>query len=245
MLIRNLIRQATKVGNSENTTQYIEYLYQFEKFRNTLNLTLSLIKQNRLLFEVYREGLVDTEEGVCKTIQSSSANRYVIVLRRSNPYIIVHELSHMVENELNLKLEKEFLHKVYQDIEQNLKQANILVQRIIGQVIFKEIQAYQTAKSRASELFARYFELFAWAQEVYPKDKEYLISTQDLNRVFLATDQWKKSCLDQQIMDRIDKQIKDYSNKTAIQDVTKVKSNWTGKFSPGGKKISSIFGDDD
>lgn len=135
---------------------------------------------------------MDMEEGVCKTIQSSVANRYVIVLRRSNPYIIVRELSHMVENELNLKREQEFLHKVYQDIKQNPKQANILVQRIIGQVIFKEIQAYQTAKSRASELFARYFELFAWAQEVYPKDKEYLIRTQDLNRVFLAADQWNK-----------------------------------------------------
>ncbi len=113
MLIKNLIKQATKVGSSENVIRYIEYLYQFEKFRNILNLTLSLIKQNRLSFEMYQEGLV------------------------------------------------EFLHKVYQDIEQNLKQANILVQKIIGQVIFKEIQAYQIAKSRASELFARYFELFA------------------------------------------------------------------------------------
>ncbi|NSM56172.1 hypothetical protein HET73_00385 [Wolbachia endosymbiont of Atemnus politus] len=245
MLIRNLIKQATQIGNSEDIARYIEYLYQFEKFRNTLNLTLSLIKQNRLSFEVYQEGLVDTEEGVCKTIKSSGANRYIIVLRRSNPYIIVHELSHMVENELNLSLEQEFLYKVYQDIEQNLKRANILVQKIIGQVIFKEIQAYQTAKSRASELFARYFELFAWAQEVYPKDKEYLIRTQDLNKVFLATDQWKKSCLDPQTMDRIDKEVKKYSYKTAIQDVTQVKSSWTGKFSPGGKKISSIFGDDD
>ncbi len=218
MLIGNLIKQATRVGNSENTIRYIEYLYQFEKFRNTLNLTLSLIKQNRLLFEIYQEGLMDMEEGVCKTIQSCSANRYVIVLRRSNPYIIVHELSHMVENELHLSLEQEFLHKVYQDVEQNLKQANILVQKIISQVIFKEIQAYQTAKSRASELFARYFELFAWAQEVYPKDKEYLIRTQDLNKVFLATDQWKNSCLDPQMMDRIDKEIKEYSNKTATKD---------------------------
>ena len=231
MLIGNLIKQATRVGNSENTIRYIEYLYQFEKFRNTLNLTLSLIKQNRLLFEIYQEGLMDMEEGVCKTIQSCSANRHVIVLRRSNPYIIVHELSHMVENELHLSLEQEFLHKVYQDVEQNLKQANILVQKIISQVIFKEIQAYQTAKSRASELFARYFELFAWAQEVYPKDKEYLIRTQDLNKVFLATDQWKKSCLDPQMMDRIDKEIKEYSNKTATKDVTKVQSSWTNKFS--------------
>ena len=245
MLLGGLKKQANRVGNSENTIRYIEYLYQFEKFRNTLNLTLSLIKQNRLLFEIYQEGLMDMEEGVCKTIQSCSANRHVIVLRRSNPYIIVHELSHMVENELHLSLEQEFLHKVYQDVEQNLKQANILVQEIISQVIFKEIQAYQTAKSRASELFARYFELFAWAQEVYPKDKEYLIRTQDLNKVFLATDQWKKSCLDPQMMDRIDKEIKEYSNKTATKDVTKVQSSWTNKFSPGGKKISSIFGDDD
>ncbi|APR97769.1 WD_0702 family putative metalloprotease [Wolbachia endosymbiont of Folsomia candida] len=244
MLIKNLIKQATKVGSSENTTRYIEYLYQFEKFKNTLNLTLSLIKQNRLSFEIYPEGLVDMEEGVCKTIRSSGVNRYVIVLRRSNPYIIVHELSHMVENELELNLDQEFLHKVYQDVEQNLKQSNILVQKIIGQVIFKEIQAYQSAKSRASELFARYFELFAWAQEVYPKDKEYLIRTQDLNKVFFSTNEWKKSCLDLQIVSKLDKEIKEYSNRIATKDVTKVQSNWSNKFSSGGKKIGSIFGDD-
>lgn len=81
MLIRNLIKQATQVGNSENVIQYVKYLYQFEKFRNTLNLTLSLIKQTRLSFEIYQEGLVDMEEGVCKTIRSSGLNKYVIVLR--------------------------------------------------------------------------------------------------------------------------------------------------------------------
>lgn len=137
MLIRNLIKQATQVGNSENVIQYVKYLYQFEKFRNTLNLTLSLIKQNRLSFEIYQEGLVDMEEGVCKTIRSSGLNKYVIVLRRSNPYIIVHELSHMVENELNLSLEQEFLYKVYQDIEQNLKQSNILVQKLLVKLYLK------------------------------------------------------------------------------------------------------------
>lgn len=245
MLIRNLIRQATQVGDSESVIRYIDYLYQFEKFRGTLNLTLSLIKQNRLSFEIYQEGLVDVEEGMCKTIRSSGVNRYVIVLRRSNPYIIVHELSHMVENELNLSLEQEFLHKVYLDVEQNLKQANVLIQKIIGQVIFKEIQAYQTAKSRASELFARYFELFAWAQEIYPKDKEFLISTQDLNKVFLATDKWKKSFLDPKIIEKLDKEIKDYSSKVAFKDVNKVQSKWINKFSPGSKKIGSIFGDSD
>ncbi|WP_353278648.1 hypothetical protein [Wolbachia endosymbiont (group B) of Longitarsus flavicornis] len=244
MLIRNLIKQATQVGNSENVIQYVKYLYQFEKFRNTLNLTLSLIKQNRLSFEIYQEGLLDMEEGVCKTIRSFGLNKYVIVLRRSNPYIIVHELSHMVENELNLSLEQEFLHKVYQDIEQNLKQSNILVQKIIGQVIFKEIQAYQTAKSRASELFARYFELFAWAQEVYPKDREYLIRTQDLNKVFLATDKWKRSYLDSQIMNKVDQKVKEHSKKTVLKDVTTIQSSWTNKNSLRGKRIGSIFEDD-
>lgn len=122
---------------------------------------------------------------------------------------------------------------------------NILVQKIIGQIIFEEIQAYQTAKSRASELFARYFELFAWAKEVYPKDKEYLIRTEDLNKVFLATNKWKKSCLDLQIMEKIDKEVKEYSNKTAFKDINKVQSSWTNKFSPGSKRIGSIFGDSD
>lgn len=244
MLIRNLIKQATRVGGSESVIHYIEYLYQFEKFRNTLNLTLSLIKQNRLLFEIYQEGLVDAEEGLCRTIRSSSGvNRYVIVLRRANPYIIVHELSHMVENELNLSLEQEFIHKICQDVEQNFKQSNILVQNLINQVIFKEIQAYQGVKSRASELFARYFELFAWAQEVYPRDKKYLIRTRDLNTVFLNTNNWKNSYLDSQIMSTIDREIREHSNKTAIKDVNKVQIKWANKFSPGGKKIDSIFED--
>lgn len=66
---------------------------------------MSLIKKNSLSFEIYQEGLLDMEEGVCKTIRSSGVNKYVIVLRRSNPYIIVHELTHMVINELNLSLE--------------------------------------------------------------------------------------------------------------------------------------------
>ncbi|MDD9331175.1 MAG: hypothetical protein PV340_00645 [Wolbachia sp.] len=244
MLIKNLIKQATRVGNSENTIQYIEYLYQFEKFKNTLNLTLSLIKQNRLSFEIHQARLVDMEEGVCKTTRSSGINRYVIVLRRSNTYTIVHELSHMVENELDLNLEHDFLNKINKDVEQNLKQSNILVQKIIGQIIFKEIQAYQSVKSRSSELFARYFELFAWAQEVYSKDKEYLIRTQDLDKVFLSTNKWKKDYLDTQIMNKIDREIKEYSNKTPIKDVSKVQSRWTNKLSPCEKKISSIFGDD-
>jgi hypothetical protein len=33
------------------------------------------------------------------------------------------------------------------------------------------------------------------------------------------------------MMDRIDKEIKEYSNKTATKDVTKVQSSWTNKFS--------------
>lgn len=241
MLVKDLIRQATKVGNYENIVYYIEYLYQFEKFRNILNLALSLIKQKRLVFEIHKEGLTDIEEGLCKTIRSLGINKYVVIFRRSNPYVIVHELSHMIENELNLDLEQEFIYKIYQDIEQNFKQSNQLVQRIINQVIFKEIQAYQGVKSRSSELFARYFELFAWAQEVYPKDKEYLIRTKDLNRIFCNVNSWKNKYLDLQMIKLIDEEVKNYSSKTAIKDINKIQTNWIGKFSPRGKKINSIF----
>jgi hypothetical protein len=244
MLIRELIQQATKVGNSENTIDYVEYLYQFEQFRNILNLTLSLIKQNRLSFELYQASMVEKEEGLCKTIQTSTVNKYVIILRRSNPYIIVHELSHMVEKEIDLMLEQEFIHRIYQDVNQNLNQSSILVQKIIEQIIFKEIQAYQGIKSRASELFARYFELFAWAQEVYPKDKEYLIRTQDLNKVFSHTNEWKKSQLDPRMLNKIDVEIKNYSNKTIIKDVNTIQTKWTNKISSKYRKNNSIFGDE-
>ncbi|WP_168464683.1 WD_0702 family putative metalloprotease [Wolbachia endosymbiont of Ctenocephalides felis wCfeT] len=248
-LIRDLVKQATSVGDYEDLTRYIEYLYQFEQFRNMLNLALSLIKQNRLSFGVYQEGPVDMEEGTCETIKSPSGlNRYVVIVKRSNPYIVVHEISHMVEKELNLDLdmrkECKFYSIIYQDLSQNLNKANILVQNIVKQILIKEIGAYRTTKLQASEVFARYFEVFAWAQEVYPKDKKYLIRTHDLNTLFFATNRWKKNFLDPQIMDKLDKEIKEYSSKTPLKKVEEVRSGWADKFSPRRKKADSIFGDD-
>ncbi len=238
-IIRGLVKKSTKVGNSEDIIGYIDYLYQFEKFRNILNLTLSLIKQDRLSFEI-SPMIYSMEEGLCKTVQYSGIKRYVIVLRKLNPYIIVHELAHMVENELGLSLEEDFIHKVYQDMSQNFAQSNLLAQKLINQVIFKEIKAYDSIKLRASELFARFFELFAWAQEMYPQDKEYLIRTQDLNKIFLYTNQWKRSYLNLLIMRKLDNEIKEYSNKTMVKDARTVQAKWANKVFHRNKN-NSIF----
>ena len=240
MLITNLIKKGVKFGDSEDIICYIKHLYEFEKFRNILNLTFSLIKQNRLSFEVYREGLIESNEGLCRTIRSAGINKYVIILRKSNPYIIIHELAHMVERELNLVLSQEFIHVVYRDIEQNLKQSNLLVKQLIDQVIFKEIKAYHSVEERASELFARYFELFSWSQEVYPKDRKYLIRMKDLDRVFFGTNDWKKNCLDFQLMNVTDKEFR---NSFITKDINKSRTEWNNKFVFRGKRIKSIFDD--
>jgi hypothetical protein len=236
-MIRNLIKQSTKIGDSKKIIFYVEYLYQFEKFKNIFNLTLSLIKQGRLSFE-FSPITYSMEEGLCRTVQDSGVNKYMIILKKLNPYIIVHELVHMVENELNLTLEQDFVHKFYQDMNQNFTKSNLLVQRLINQVIFKEIRAYDTIKSRTSELFARFFELFAWAQEIYPQDKQYLIRTQDLDKIFLYTNQWKQSYLDPLIMSRLDSEIKEYSDKIIVKDIRTVQTKWTNKIS---NKNNSIF----
>ncbi|MBV0899192.1 MAG: hypothetical protein KTV77_00190 [Wolbachia endosymbiont of Fragariocoptes setiger] len=240
MSITNLIKKGIKCGDSEDIIHYIIHLYEFEKFRNILNLAFSLIKQNRLSFEVYKEGLIENNEGLCRITRSAGTNKYVIVLRRSNPYIIVHELSHMVEHELNLVLSQEFIHVVYRDIEQNLKQSNLLVKQLIDQVIFKEIKAYQSVKERASELFARYFELFSWSQEVYPKDRKYLVRIKDLDRVFFYTNDWKKNYLDLQLMNVIDKEFR---SSFITKDINKSRTEWNNKFVFRGKRINSIFDD--
>ncbi len=240
-MIRSLIKQSTKIGNSEDIICHIEYLYQFEKFRNILNLTLSLIKQDRLSFEI-SPMIYSIGDGLCKTVQHSGIKKYVIVLKKLYPYIIVHELAHMVKNELNLILEEEFIHRVYQDMNQNFAKSNILVQKLINQVIFKEIKTYNSIKSRASELFARFFELFAWTQEMYPQDKEYCICMRDLDKVFLYTNQWKQSCLDLLMMSKVDNEIKEYSDKIMIKEARTVQAKWTNKIFHRNKKNNSMFG---
>ncbi|WP_333023124.1 WD_0702 family putative metalloprotease [Wolbachia endosymbiont of Pentidionis agamae] len=237
MLLRKLLKCGIKTKGAESIIQYVEYLYKFLKFRNILNLTLSLIKQNRLSFEVKP---LMTAGGLCQTNRSANLNTYIIMIRKINPYIIIHELAHMIEEELDLNLEHKFFPNIQQDIQQNLKQSNILVQNIINQVIFTEIKSYGDTKSRISELFARYFELFAWAQEVYPKDRDYLIRTQDLNKIFFNANKWKENDLDVKINRIIDKEIQSYSSTVPIIDINKIPSKWGDKTSYK-KKIGSIF----
>lgn len=247
MLIQELIKQATILGESKKIAGFINYTYGFWTFRNIINLTLSLIKLNKLSFKVYPKRFSEKTEGFCETVQlgnNRNLNRYAITIKEPSPYVVIHEIAHMVEKEMNLNLQLEFLPVVYQDVQQNLKSSNMLIQRIINHIIFTEIKAYPDSQ-RASELFARYFELFAWTQEVYPKDREYLIRTSDLDRVFSNTNKWREGSLNPKLISAIDKEISAYSSTRPIIRSDKVQSKWSNKVpSSSYKNIKSKFNDE-
>ncbi|WP_339047263.1 hypothetical protein [Candidatus Mesenet endosymbiont of Phosphuga atrata] len=246
-IIQKLIKQATILGESEKIAEFMYYTYRFQIFRNILNLALSLIKVGRLSFKVLPKRFSEKTEGLCETLQlgnSPKSKQYIITIKELSPYVIIHEISHMVEKEMNLDLQKEFLPIVHQDVQQNLKNSNALVQKIINHIIFTEIKAYPDSQ-RASELFARYFELFAWTQEVYPKDREYLIRTSDLNRVFSNTNRWKEKFLDPKLISATDKEVNAYSNTQLTVRPDQVQSKWSNKVASNNyKNIKSKFNDE-
>lgn len=247
MLIQKLVKQATVIGESEKVAEFMCYTYRFQLFRSILDLALSLIKVGRLSFKILPKRFSEKTEGLCETLQlgnSLKPKQHVITIKEPSPYVVIHEIAHMVEKEVNLNLQAEFLPIVHQDVQQNLKSANMLVQRIINHIIFTEIKAYPDSQ-RASELFARYFELFAWTQEVYPKDREYLIRTSDLDRVFANTNRWKERFLDPRLISVMDKEIKAYSSTRSIVRLDKIQSKWSNKIlSNNYKNIKSKFNDE-
>ncbi len=247
MLIQKLIRQATVVGESGEIAKFIDYTYNFKIFRSILNLTLSLIKRNKLSFKVQAKRISERVEGLCETLQlgnNANLNQYIITIKQLSPYVVIHEIAHMVEKEMNVNLQTEFLPIVYKDIQQNLKNANMLIQNIINHIVFTEIKAYPNYKARASELFARYFELFAWTQEVYPKDREYLIRTSDLNKVFSNTNKWREEFLDHKLISVVDKEVGAYSKTRSITNPEQIQSKWSNKVSSNSyKNTKSKFND--
>ncbi|WP_339046544.1 hypothetical protein [Candidatus Mesenet endosymbiont of Agriotes lineatus] len=248
MLIQKLVKQATIIGESEKIAKFMCYTYRFQIFRNILNLALSLIKVGRLSFKILLKRSSEKIEGLCETLQlgnSLKSKQYIITIKELNPYVIIHEIAHMIEKEMNLDLQIEFLPIVHQDVQQNLKNSNALVQKIINHIIFAEVKAYPNYELRASELFARYFELYAWTQEVYPKDREYLIRTFDLNRVFLNTNKWREKFLDPKLINATDKEVSTYSNAQLIVRPDQVQSKWSNKVASNNyKNIKSKFNDE-
>ena len=141
-------------------------------------------------------------------------------LRSLSIDIILHEIAHMVESEAAGSLNfTEFMQRIGRDIH-SLEKTDVM-HHIIEQVMMKEVARYPSSQ-HISELFARYYQLFAHTKEVGGKNNGGY-SIEHLKKATVMATEWIDKQLTPLLRKKADKAIMDAS-KSYIGE--KIKHSW-------------------
>jgi hypothetical protein len=239
------IKKATEAKNDEIMASFIKgvkKLYQYEIFKPLLDLAATKAMQELLKFKVENRKFFELDNGNCRTIQGSlinqflnqvrEANRYVISIKKVEHDIIIHEIAHMIEDESEISLNKNFVQIIHKDIS-TAASKNLSLQSAIKSLMIDELEHYPKAE-HTSELFARYFQLLASAKEVTGHASRWGFSIFDVYRNFPNTEKWMWEKGFQQIVRKIDLEISTKS-QSYIKNLKDIDHSWS-------EKVSSIHG---
>lgn len=228
MLDKLLTSAITPVDMLPQFRSMFESLYSFSVHRNILDVALSVLFDKRLTFRLEHKKVLERKDGFCRTsIAANGKPVFMIQLAEHKPYVLIHEIAHLIEHEILIPYD-EFLSVIYDDFaildkNQKLKLSNPMVYNLVQQVIFKEIQAYGDVKSRASELFVRYFELHGRPREIHPAETRFTLRFADIADIFPKTNQWISKVLNPLLARRIHPSILEYSRAHPPSNTRQIK----------------------
>ncbi len=228
------VTTASDAATQHKFIETIKRLYQYEIFKPLLDLTASLAYEKSLHFKIYDRKFFELDEGNCRTIANNVFDKiknrftvnkhYTITIKKTTADVIIHEISHMVEQEGDLSPLSGFAEMVQADIAASAS-TNLSLQAAVRQVIIAEVGNYKSSHTN-SELFARYFQLMAMAKEVAGYGAEYGFDLQDLYRFFLNTSQWMWQHMYPKIIPKIDAGIANIS-QTYVKAIDDIQHKWS------------------
>lgn len=244
------IIQEHTIADDENMQnrfiQHIKHLYQYAIFKDLLDLVATKASQNSLKFNIKEKKQFDLDEGNCKTINAPLIDsvlnhfrgnkHYVITIKKVGYNVIIHEIAHMVEQELNLDL-SHFVKLLHYDFQNNNNV--ITVKNAINEILIKQVARYSVSQQN-SELFARFFQLFAEAKEISGYQSRYKYNIEDINKALINSAKWVEQTLGKLMQDKLDvniinltksyiKQIQNIDHKWSEQKVQKLHGNNSDK----------------
>ncbi len=167
--------------------QQIKHLYQYSMFKPILDLTATKIQQGLLHFKLHDARFFDLDAGNCRTIVNTSSvsgisglfqkmfirKKYCITIKKISAEVIIHEIAHMVEQELNESLDiSSFINAFKKDIQKS-HSTNPSLRQAINHIFIQQV-AHYPPEQQNSEIFARFFQIFAAAKEVaFAKSEGY------------------------------------------------------------------------
>jgi hypothetical protein len=235
--------KASDIAMHDKFISIVAKLYQYEIFKPMLDLSASLAKDERLNFIIKERKFYELEEGNCKTTENSifniirnkfTAKKYhTITIHRISAEVIVHEISHMMEQEAELTTLQGFAEIVQSDISVSAS-TNVSLQAAVRQIMIKEVSNYKEHHVN-SEFFARYFQLMAMTKEVSGYGGEYGYNLQDMYRFFLNTSQWIANYMYPQVLSKIYQDIA-LASREYLKTVDEIQHKWSEE------RISSLHG---
>jgi len=180
----NIIKEASFAEDSyliERFLSKIKHLYQYDIFKDVLDFVVTRSREQILEFSVKESKFFDMDEGNCHTIRAAvpqnilsrtlsslkslilPSKKYKITIKKISCDVIIHEIGHMIEGELEGSFNgQEFSSLIQEDIN-NIN--NFELKNTLNNVFIVEVSVYPEDQ-KTSELFARYFQLLATSKEV-------------------------------------------------------------------------------
>ena len=231
--------QADNEKIKDRFVQHIRHIYQHKVFKALMDLVATKAYQDTLKFQIKEQQKFDLDEGNCKTINTSllgsmlnsfrSNKHYTITIKKIAYDVIVHEIAHMVEQELDLDL-TDFVKSLSSDFN-NVASAILPVKQAIDDVLIKQVARYPKSHQN-SELFARFFQLFATANEISGRQSQYRFYLNDLSQIVPNAQNWIEGTFQKSISKKLNPGLVKISNDY-LKNVINIEHKWTEqKISP-------------
>jgi hypothetical protein len=209
----------------------LKNIYQYEMFKPFLDLVITICLEDRLNFSIEVKGNLDLNEGNCKTIEtqrfgSSGAKNYLITIWKVAPDVIIHEICHMIENEIRINLTDGFLDALKLDL-QNKARFSLPIEEAVKDVLINQVASYPK-DHRNSELFARIFQLFAMSKEVMGKNRSYGFSVTDIYKAFPKMQAWIWDNFYRNLIPKIHPKVAQ-TTQQYIKPIEQIAHNWANE----------------
>lgn len=224
----------------------VQHLYQHSIFKNILDIVVTKCSLGQLQFKIQDAKFFDLDAGNCLTMvddkgcttdyKKNYKKKYLITIKKIACDVIIHEIAHMLEKELSHLINlPAFASTLMYEVE-SLKV--IHMQSLVKSLFVDQVKSYPQSQ-HFSELFARFFQFFAGANEVsFQSSLGSRYKLQDAVSVFPKTLELLDSQLSNDWGDLIDPQVAKDSVKYS-QASLEYKERWVGKRVPMPKATSA------
>lgn len=250
--IEQLLMQKITADSVALKKQFITALgnaYRLPLLIPTVNLILTIAKDQRVIFVVNEKKAVDTLGGLCQSTRRSmfdffSKSRktsyvYQIGIKIPSSDIIIHEITHALERESGVDLNQEFRRAIGKDLN-GRKAENFAVQVAINEIMHEQLKSYEK-EHIMSELLARFFQLLAGAREL-GTFHQYPYTVDEATNFLLNTTAWLRDTYNPLLDSLVDPQIRSLGTQIREQvlqeNVNKLADNKVFSFYDGKEHAS-------